>query len=635
MLNLRPVWGIDIGDSALKAVKLKRVGKQIVLLDFQVINYSDLTGDAGTRRDKALPQALAALSAAGLGKDNCLVSIPPQAIFSRFISLPPVDKRRIPEIVLYEARQQIPFSLNEVIWAYQTVRKEFVPGEEIEIGLFAVKRDVIDAYVAELTPIASRIHGIQVAPLALYNFIRHDVALEKPTVVMDVGAQSTDLLIVDGDRFWLRNLPIAGNSFTAVLEKRLNITREEAEKLKLGVGESRHRRKLLEVLRPVMRDMVGEIQRSIGYYKSLSQDVKFEEILVLGGGYRLFGLDRFLSERLQYAVKPLTRLEKLPYQGPPERLEELNETIPSLGGAIGLALQGMGQAHVTVDLLPDDFVIDRELHRKRFNSLIAAGLVCASVACFYMKESRALSQAREESGQGEGTLNRVTALDNDYKAARRPADPEKLKFYESFGGHRQYEVRLIDSVTRAIPRWVRIDASGFRILSGEEFGMSRGPAIGVGGGIRPGVGGLGRPRGGATDADETATEDKTLETVEKCKMRLQFTAKCDADREDKALLDELPNALEKAVMYAENVGPVVAVHVDTPVQQPRTEITDGASQTKDDLVALVTIGLRDAEEMEEARKEKREQMAVEDAKRKAEAARSRASASVDMPLPGD
>jgi len=323
MLNLGPAWGVDIGDSAVKAVKLKRVGDQVVLLDFQVVRYSDVGGEAGARREGLLAPALDALKAMGMGKDRCFVSIAPQAVFSRFISLPPVDKRRVPEIVLYEARQQIPFPLTEVIWAYETVRKDFVPGEEIEIGLFAIKREVVHSYIEELYPIRKQLHGIQVGPLALYNFIWHEMDIEQPTVILDIGCQSTDLLIVEGDKFWLRNLPIAGNTFTSLLERKLNITQAEAEKLKIGMADSRHRRKLLEVLHPAMRDLVAEIQRSIGYYKSLAHDVKFDKIVMVGDGYRLFGLDRFLAEQLQYKISPVRQLEKVPYQGAHERVGEL------------------------------------------------------------------------------------------------------------------------------------------------------------------------------------------------------------------------------------------------------------------------------------------------------------------------
>lgn len=655
MLNLRPVWGIDVGDSALKAVKLKRVGKQTVLLDFQILRYSELSGELGARREAVLPQALAALRAAGLGRDRCFVSIAPQAIFSRFISLPPVDKRRIPEIVLYEARQQIPFSLSEVIWAYQTVRKEFIPGEEIEIGLFAVKRDVMEEYLGELAPIARQLHGVQIAPLGLYNFVRHDLTLEKPTVVMDIGAQSTDLLIVDSGKFWLRNLPIAGNSFTAVLEKRLNIPREEAEKLKMAVPESRHRRKLLEVLRPVMRDLVGEIQRSIGYYKSLSQDVKFEEILVVGEGYRVFGLDRFLTERLQYKVTPVHQLRNILFQGAPERVKELGQAIPSLGVAIGLALQGLGQAHVDIDLLPDDFVVDRELHHKRFSGLIAAALVCGVVGCFYLKESRSLDRVAGMMDSGQKTLAEVERIKSEYIRAMLPADPKKLAMYGDFGKHRQYDSMVIDAVSRVIPRGVRIDQFEFERARADMFFPGRGsepgrgrsarrrsiPGVGDPGGFRRPGGALpdpsGRPPGGAPPGPSgrppgsgaprsrgrpaglgsealyhggpagPSTEERKVDASE---VTLSFTVWCAAEKEAQELERNLPKALKRATLFPEGVELVTGVVVGTITTTAASHTEDGAVVEKTELTATVRVGLLGPEQAVAAREKKRKEVAL-------------------------
>ena len=432
MLNFGAVWGIDAGDSALKAVKLKLVGKSVALLDFRVIRYSDIGGEPGARREGMLPQAIAALQKDGLGRDRCIVSIAPQMVFNRFISLPPVDKRRIPEIVLYEAKQQIPFNLNEVVWAYEPIRKEFILGEEIEIGLFAAKRDVIEAYLAELAALRRQLYGVQVSPLALFNFIRHEVAVEKPTVVIDVGAQSTNLLILDGQRFWLRNLPIAGNSFTSMLEKRLNIPRAEAEKLKYTVADSRHRRRLLEVLRPVMRDLVAEIQRSVGYYKSLSQAVKFEEILVTGEGYKLFGLDRFLAEQLQYQITPIHELKNIVYQGDPARLKDLQQNLPSLGVAIGLGLQGLNRASATINLLPENFIIQRELQSKRFSGLIAAALVWAIVGCLYANGKQTLQELTKFEGIGESTLQKVAGLDKDLKEAQGGKTKQREELFQDF-----------------------------------------------------------------------------------------------------------------------------------------------------------------------------------------------------------
>jgi len=611
MLNLRPVWGIDIGDSALKAIKLKRVGKEIVLLDFHVIRYSELSGEPGARREAVLSEALAALQAAGFGRDPCIVSIAPQAIFSRFISLPPVDKRRIPEIVLYEARQQIPFSLNEVIWGYQTVRKEFIPGEEIEIGLFAVKRDVVDTYLAELSAIGRQLHGIQVAPLGLYNFIRHDVAFERPTVIMDIGAQSTDLLIIDGDKFWLRNLPIAGNSFTAILEKRLNIPREEAEKLKLAVAESRHRRKLLEVLRPVMRDLVGEVQRSIGYYKSLSQDVKFEEILVVGEGYRLFGLDRFLAERLQYKVSVINQLKNVLFQGSPDRIKELGEALPTLGVAIGLALQGLGQANVTIDLLPDDFVINRELYTKRFSGLIAAALVCGIVGCFYLKENRALKHVEEMERSGEQTLTAVENMKQEYLRAGVLADPKKLEMFEGIGRHRQYDARVVDAISRVVPRGIRIDK--FTFTKTAAAGEFSGDALEPG---RSRARSRPMPEGedeGGGFMREALSEDERK--VAAAKLTLSFDAWCAAEKEQPELNENLPKSLKRATIYPEGVKLVAGVVVGPITTTSGTRTEDGAVVEKPELTATITIGLLGPEEAAAALAKRREEIAKDIAAR--------------------
>jgi type IV pilus assembly protein PilM len=550
MLKFGAVWGIDAGDSALKAVKLKLIGKSIALLDFRVIRYSELGGEPGARREGMLPQAIAALQQAGLGRDRCIVSIAPHMVFNRFISLPPVDRRRIPEIVLYEAKQQIPFNLNEVVWAYEPIRKEFVLGEEIEIGLFAAKREVIDAYLAELAPLRKQLYGVQVSPLALYNFIRCEAALEKPTVVIDVGAQSTNLLILDGQRFWLRNLPIAGNSFTAMLAKRLNIPRAEAEKLKYTVAESRHRRRLLEVLRPVMRDLVAEIQRSVGYYKSLSQAVKFEEVLVTGEGYKLFGLDRFLAEQLQYQITPIHEIKNISYQGDPARLKELQQSLPSLGVAIGLGLQGLNRAEAMINLLPENFIIQRELQSKRFSGLIAAGLICAIVGCLYLRDKQSLQKYSEFEDIGQATLERVIALDKELTEAKTGKVAQRAELFQNFGQNREFYSRLVGSIAAVIPREAQIDSFTFSATSrspevgaiGVRAGGMRGPRAGEAAGGR-----FGTP-GGRTTPEQTLVSQSALQ--------LSFNASCSADMEPSWLQYTLPQELAKAVMYPENICPI-------------------------------------------------------------------------------
>lgn len=603
MLNLGPVWGVDIGDSAVKAVKLKRVGDQVALLDFQVVRYSDVGGEAGARREGLLAPALDALKAMGMGKDRCFVSIAPQAVFSRFISLPPVDKRRVPEIVLYEARQQIPFALSEVIWAYQAVRKEFVPGEEIEIGLFAIKREVVQAYIDELYPIRKQLHGIQVGPLALYNFIWHEMDIEQPTVILDIGCQSTDLLIVEGDKFWLRNLPIAGNTFTSVLERKLNITQAEAEKLKLGMADSRHRRKLLEVLRPSMRDLVAEIQRSIGYYKSLAHDVKFEKIVMVGDGYRLFGLDRFLAEQLQYKISPVRQLEKVPYQGAHERVSELTRLIPSLGPAVGLGLQGIGRSRGSINLLPDDFVIGRELHSKRFSGLIAGGLAWAIVACFGMKEMRAVSGMEDLAGKGTDTLQKVKKLEGELNKAKKLRDTKRIAQFEQMGRYREYISRVIGAVLEHKP-------DDFKIKSDFTYALGRVSSLepvksGVAEGRSPTRGS--GARGGEMSSDSGTGADSLI-------MTFQVEVK---NREQNEMKEELL-ALKEVRILPEGLRLVKKMLVDDIQMVTIPGVAELGEKDDPGLSARVQLALLLPEEIDKALVEhrKQEQKREEEAKKK-------------------
>ena len=143
------VWGIDIGNCSLKALRCRPANKTAAVIAdaFDYIEYPKIltpagrrAGGAGPRRPEAVPlpqhRARRPRGDLRLGAER----------LARFIKLPPVESKKIPDIVRYEARQQIPFDLNDVIWDYQrmgggTEEEGFVL--ETEIGLFAMKRDQV------------------------------------------------------------------------------------------------------------------------------------------------------------------------------------------------------------------------------------------------------------------------------------------------------------------------------------------------------------------------------------------------------------------------------------------------------------------------------------------------------------
>src|SRR5262249_15804656 len=145
----------------------------------------------------------------------------------------------------------------------------------IEIGLFAMKRDMINRYLQHFKDVGVEIHFVQMAPLALCNFVSYDLLGRgaqdevdedaKPgcVVALDIGADSSNLVITDANRvIWQRPIPLGGNHFTRALTKELKLTFAKAEHLKRNATKSPDLKKILTALKPVLNDFVGEVQRS-------------------------------------------------------------------------------------------------------------------------------------------------------------------------------------------------------------------------------------------------------------------------------------------------------------------------------------------------------------------------------------
>ena len=134
---------------ALKALRRRptTTPKKIVADAFDYIEYPQDAQPARRGTGRADRQRAEQFLVANTVKgDRVAVSVSGQTGLARFIKLPPVEAKKIPDIVRYEARQQIPFDLNDVIWDYQRIgggAEEEGIALETEIGLFAMKRDAV------------------------------------------------------------------------------------------------------------------------------------------------------------------------------------------------------------------------------------------------------------------------------------------------------------------------------------------------------------------------------------------------------------------------------------------------------------------------------------------------------------
>src|SRR4051812_18001407 len=203
-------WGIDIGNRALKAVKLVREGDGVRIDDFDVIEHEHILSNAGDNRESLIQGALATFAQRHNPKGAPVsVGVSGQSSFARFIKLPPVEPKKIPEIVRFEAIQQIPFPLDEVEWAYQLFQDEASP--DVEVGIFAMRKDLVNQHIKFFTDAGLNVQVVQMNPLAVYNAMYYDDHLKDGTsMIIDLGAENADLIIAEGEQIWMRSVPIGG-----------------------------------------------------------------------------------------------------------------------------------------------------------------------------------------------------------------------------------------------------------------------------------------------------------------------------------------------------------------------------------------------------------------------------------------
>ena len=324
--------------------------------------------------------------------------MPGQSGLARFVKLPPVEEKKIPDIVRFEAKQQIPFNLDEVVWDYQKLGVgELAAGfVETEIGLFAMKRDMVNRYLQHFKDVGVEVHLVQMAPLALCNFVAYDLlghdgsaaaaaegrASKHCVSALDIGADSSNLVITDGGRIiWQRPIPLGGNHFTRALTKDLKLTFAKAEHLKRNAVKSPDLKKILASLKPVLNDFVGEVQRSLSYFTNTHRDAQIEYMVGLGNAFRLPGLQRFLAEKLQMDVRKLGKMERLNGDGVTASAT-YTENILSFAVAYGLALQGLKRTKLQTNLLPGEIRAERAVRGKKPWAVAAAALLLLGLAGF-------------------------------------------------------------------------------------------------------------------------------------------------------------------------------------------------------------------------------------------------------------
>ncbi len=345
------------------------------------------------------------------------MSVSGQAVFPRYVKLPPVGRDKIMQMVHYEAEQNVPFPIDEVVWDYQLVSG--IGTDELNVMLVAAKIESIKRLTDCVQAAGLEPEIVDVAPMALYNAVRYNYpGLEGCTMVLDIGARSSNLIFVEENRIFSRSIPVAGNAATQELMKEFDVGYEEAEELKRQHGfvalggvyagpENKVADRVSRIVRGVVTRLHAEVSRSINFYRSQQGGNPPSRVFLAGGSSVLPHMDTFFREKLKVPVEALNPFANIPVS-PGVNQERITGDIQVLGEVAGLALRRSLTCPVEISLLPPDIVARKTMRRRQpFFAMAALGMVLVMLCwwIYFLRMREMLGERVTKVEERVGGLN--------------------------------------------------------------------------------------------------------------------------------------------------------------------------------------------------------------------------------------
>lgn len=433
----KSAWGLDINESFLRVAKITQVSHELLIDDLGIIEIPPPQPETNISESVYIKEAIQTFLARHRVRkdDKVAVSISGQSVLSRFISIPPVDKKQLRGVVSYEAKQQIPFDLKDIVWDYQQFTEKVTGINSVEVGLFASKRVTLDQLLSNISQLKPKLNAIQASPLAIYNLISFEQQINGLTIIINSETENTDLIIVDGLYFWQRSIPTS----------------------------------------KVDADLVKEIQRSMEYYKSLMKEPSnFQTILLTGNKFKEPDNVKFITDNFAYEIKIFKTLNKIKLSGNIDSTY-FCENIPHFTTALGLALQGIGLGRIKINLLPQELIKAVEISKKKPYAIASLGCLALSLMIQYSGFSIRNTYLQSTATHYQKVLQNIKELEGKYKNAETLAQTNKaaLDLVSSIDSSRFVWMEGLDKLLSLIPNKVSLGSIQSSWIDEEAISLTK------------------------------------------------------------------------------------------------------------------------------------------------------------------
>ncbi|MDQ8199014.1 pilus assembly protein PilM [Pelagicoccus enzymogenes] len=372
---------ISLGANYLCSVHLKmNPSGRCELLDYQM-DTVDFSSNDPMLWLKATSSHLDAVALRFRSQMPAGFSIPGHVALCKYLKIPHVPRGKRPKIVAFEAKQNIPYPIEEVTWEFAVIEED---GLDFDTVIGASRTEIVETIARYSRDSEIDLRGIEPSTTSLVNVFRYNHAdIKDGALIVSIGAKSTDLVFVDGKRYHSRNLPFAGQSISSEMAETLGVAVSEAERIKISATReealAREEYRAFEDAKRNFEARLGtEILRTAAVLKRQGFDFDAKSVYLTGGGALLPQLDSVLSAKVKLPVGYLDPLRNLTVSNESLR-GELANAAPFLADAIGIGVGRFMPDGATLDLTPRSLVWHRKFRRQQPFYLLAGLVACGAV----------------------------------------------------------------------------------------------------------------------------------------------------------------------------------------------------------------------------------------------------------------
>lgn len=357
-----------------------------------------LEGSQDAKREAAVLKAMQEVIAEkGLKAKSINVSAPGYHVFSKFVKLPPVDSTKVTQIIQYEAQQNVPFPLAEVVWDYQILGS--LPSGELEVLLVAIKSDVVEGLFRVADSAGLTLNITDVSPAALCNAFRYNYGdLEDCTMLLDIGAKTSNLLFFEKGKVYARSINLGANSITQDFANEAKLPFPKADQIKIDEGfvslggayeepENPHQAAISKIARQFMTRLHIQVNQTLQFYRAQQGGSAPQRLFLAGGASVMPYTAQFFAEKLNVPVEYFNPFRNVQID-PSVNLEELARSAHAMGEVVGLGLRNLANCPVELNLMPESTLRWQTFNQKKpyfMAAIFSLVLVVAATGWLFTK----------------------------------------------------------------------------------------------------------------------------------------------------------------------------------------------------------------------------------------------------------